>query len=77
MNDPIPFWKAKQLDEMSEADRNIILGFYFQDRSLKEIGEEMGISKSWMSRKHGQAIGRLRELLEKRLNDTTLVIGSR
>lgn len=65
------------LDEMSEADRNIILGFYFQDRSLKEIGEEMGISKSWMSRKHGQAIGRLRELLEKRLNDTTLVIGSR
>lgn len=65
------------MDEMKEEDRTIILGFYFEDRTLKELGEEMGISKSWMSRKHAQAIGRLRQMLEKRLNDTTLVIGSR
>jgi RNA polymerase sigma factor for flagellar operon FliA len=65
------------LDEMKEEDQVIIMGFYFEDKTLKELGEDMGISKSWMSRKHAQAIGRLREMLEKRLNDTTLVIGSR
>ena len=65
------------MDEMKEEDRAIILGFYFEDRTLKELGDDMGISKSWMSRKHAQAIGRLRQMLEKRLNDTTLVIGSR
>ena len=65
------------LDTMKEQDRAIILGFYFADKTLKELGDEMGISKSWMSRKHAQAIGKLREMLEIRLNDTTLVIGSR
>ncbi len=65
------------MDDMKDEDRAIILGFYFEDRTLKELGEDMGISKSWMSRKHAQAIGRLRQMLEKRLNDTTLVIGSR
>ena len=42
------------MDEMKEEDRAIILGFYFEDRTLKEAGEEMGISKSWMSRKHAK-----------------------
>jgi RNA polymerase sigma factor for flagellar operon FliA len=65
------------MESMKEEDRAIIMGFYFEDRTLKELGEDMGISKSWMSRKHAQAIGRLRQMLEKRLNDTTLVIGSR
>jgi RNA polymerase sigma factor (sigma-70 family) len=65
------------MHDMKEQDRAIIMGFYFEDKTLKELGDEMGISKSWMSRKHAQAIGKLREMLEIRLNDTTLVIGSR
>jgi RNA polymerase sigma factor FliA len=65
------------IESLPEQDQVILKGFYFQDKSLKEIGEEMGISKSWMSRKHAQCIDRLRKALEIRLKDATLILPRR
>lgn len=54
------------LDQLPERERKVIEGFYFQDRSLEEIGSSLGISKSWCSRLHTRALGILRDALESR-----------
>ncbi len=51
------------LDVLDPRERALISGHYFEDRTLEEIGAEMGISKSWASRLHSRALGRLREAL--------------
>jgi RNA polymerase sigma factor for flagellar operon FliA len=44
-------------------ERALIEGYYFHDRTLEEVGAEMGISKSWASRLHTRALGLLRDAL--------------
>jgi RNA polymerase sigma factor for flagellar operon FliA len=50
-------------------ERMIVRGLYFENRGLTEIGAELGISKSWASRIHTRAIGRLKELLADGIDD--------
>ncbi|MCZ7678771.1 MAG: sigma-70 family RNA polymerase sigma factor [Sandaracinaceae bacterium] len=52
------------LGVLDERERALIEGHYFADRTIEEIGAEMGISKSWASRLHSRALGRLRSALE-------------
>lgn len=52
------------LGVLDERERALIEGHYFADRTIEEVGAEMGISKSWASRLHSRALGRLREALE-------------
>jgi len=49
--------------ELPPQERAIIEAFYFQDRSLKDAGGDLGVSKSWACRVHAQAIERLRKKL--------------
>lgn len=65
------------INEMAEEDQVILKGFYFENRTLKDLGEDMGLSKSWMSRKHAQCIERLRMAMENYLQDATLMVGRR
>ena len=65
------------VEEMSDEDQRILKGFYFEQRTLKELGEDMGLSKSWMSRKHAQCIERLRTAMENYLQDATITLGGR
>jgi RNA polymerase sigma factor for flagellar operon FliA len=51
------------LGVLPERERALVEGFYFEDRTLEEVGEELGISKSWASRLHTRALARLREVL--------------
>lgn len=51
------------LSVLPERERALVEGFYFGDRTLEDIGQELGISKSWASRLHARALGRLREVL--------------
>lgn len=51
------------LDVLPERERALVEGHFWGDRTLEEIGEEMGISKSWASRLCTRALGRLREAL--------------
>jgi RNA polymerase sigma factor for flagellar operon FliA len=51
------------LDELPERERALVVKHYFEGKSLVDASEELGISKSWASRVHAQAVERLRRRL--------------
>ncbi len=52
------------LPALSERQRMLIRGFYFEGRSLDHLARELGISRSWASRLHTQALRELRAAIE-------------
>ena len=44
---------------LPERERHLILMYYFQNKTLEEIGEKLGLSKSWTSRLHARALSNL------------------
>ena len=52
------------LEVLDDRERALVEGHYFGDRTLEEIGAEMGISKSWASRLCTRALGKMRLALE-------------
>lgn len=48
---------------LPERERKVIQGHYVEERSLDDIGKELGLSKSWMSRLHAKALDQLRAAL--------------
>jgi RNA polymerase sigma factor for flagellar operon FliA len=50
---------------LPERERTLVEGHFFENRTLEEIGEEMGISKSWASRLCSRALARMRDALEE------------
>lgn len=49
---------------LPSPERTVMEAFYFEDRSLSEIAEDLGYSASWASRIHSRALDRLRGLIE-------------
>lgn len=49
--------------ELPERERTLVERHYFDDERFDQIAQDLGISKSWASRLHSQAIERLGELL--------------
>ncbi len=49
---------------LSERQRTLVRGHYFEGRALDEIARELGISRSWASRLHTRALEELRRALE-------------
>jgi RNA polymerase sigma factor for flagellar operon FliA len=54
---------------LPEADREIVMLYYFKEFSLQEVGNQLGLSKSWTSRRHAQAIDRLTRVLQEILKE--------
>lgn len=54
------------LDELPEQEARFLRGHYLEGRTLKDIGEDMGISRSWACRLHAKAISRAREIMRER-----------
>ncbi|MCZ6806707.1 MAG: sigma-70 family RNA polymerase sigma factor [Deltaproteobacteria bacterium] len=52
------------LANLSDRQRTVVRGYYFEGRSLDAIARELGISKSWASRLHTSALRELRGVLE-------------
>jgi RNA polymerase sigma factor FliA len=52
------------LDQLPERERALVTKHYYEGKNLLEAGEELGISKSWASRLHAQAVDRLRALVD-------------
>jgi RNA polymerase sigma factor for flagellar operon FliA len=52
------------LPRLSSRQRFLIRGFYFEGRSIDAMARELGISKSWASRLHTNALRALREALD-------------
>lgn len=51
------------LDALPEKERALMTKHYWEGKNLLQAGAELGISKSWASRLHAQAVERLRALV--------------
>jgi RNA polymerase sigma factor FliA len=51
------------IDALPRRERALVEKHYFEGKNLMEAGAELGISKSWASRLHAQAVDRLRARL--------------
>ena len=52
------------LDKLPERERALLTKHYWEGKNLLEAGAELGISKSWASRLHAQAVDRLRQFVD-------------
>lgn len=55
---------GKALDALPDRERQLMIKHYWEGKNLLEAGAELGVSKSWASRLHAQAVDRLRGLLD-------------
>lgn len=53
------------IEGLPDKERKLIKMYYFQSKTLEEIGEQLELSKSWTSRLHARAL----ELLFKKVSD--------
>jgi RNA polymerase sigma factor FliA len=44
---------------LPEKEKQLIMMYYFQNRTLEEVGAKLGLSKSWTSRLHARALALL------------------
>ncbi|MBI2339090.1 MAG: sigma-70 family RNA polymerase sigma factor [Deltaproteobacteria bacterium] len=51
------------IETLPDKERKLVKMYYFQNKTLEEIGEKMSLSKSWTSRLHARSL----ELLFKKL----------
>ena len=49
----------RAIKKLPRKMRELLEKHYFQNKTLKEAGAEMNLSKSWASRLHDRAIARL------------------
>lgn len=57
----------KTIDKLSDQERQLLEMYYYKEMSLQEVGEQLGLSKSWTSRLHARVIDKLHRLLEDSL----------
>jgi RNA polymerase sigma factor for flagellar operon FliA len=55
--------------KLNEQERQLLELYYYRELSLQEVGEQLGLSKSWTSRLHARAIDKLQRLLRDSLGD--------
>ncbi len=53
------------IEELPEDARQLIRSTYFEGKTLKDAGEEIGISKAWASRLHAKALDQLARGLKR------------
>lgn len=56
------FMKSALL-KLPQEDQELIRLYYFKDLSLEEVGDKIGLSKSWTCRRHAQIIEKLSVLI--------------
>ena len=52
------------VDRLPADQARVVKLYYFADRTLDEVGEEMGCKKSWACKLHKSALRRLRAMME-------------
>jgi RNA polymerase sigma factor FliA len=55
------------IKKLSDQERQLLEMYYYKEMSLQEVGEKLGLSKSWTSRLHARVIEKLHRLLEDSL----------
>ncbi|HET7500568.1 MAG TPA: sigma-70 family RNA polymerase sigma factor [Kofleriaceae bacterium] len=54
----------RALASLSEKERALVTKHYWEGKNLLEAGAELGMSKSWASRLHAQAVEKLRTIVD-------------
>ena len=80
-DDPLHVAQRKDIREMvtrglSRAERLIILLYYFEEMTMKEIGETLDLSESRVSQMHSAILSRLKVQLARRATDLELEVAS-
>jgi RNA polymerase sigma factor FliA len=57
------------ISKLNEQERQLLEMYYYKELSLQEVGEALGLSKSWTSRLHARVIDKLQRLLRDSLGD--------
>lgn len=57
------------IGKLSSDDQQIIKSYYFENKSLEEVGKSMGLSKSWTCRKHARAMEKLSDVFFAMIKD--------
>ncbi len=57
----------RALDVLEERERRVVEQYYFAGRTLDDIGAELGVGKSWVSRICSKALRKMRTVLEEDL----------
>lgn len=52
------------IDQLPDRERSLMTKVYWEGKTLVDAGMELGVSKSWASRIHAQAVDRLRGLVD-------------
>jgi len=70
-DDPLRAAQRRDIKELvtrglSRAERLIVILYYFEEMTMKEIGETLDLSESRVSQMHSAILGRLRHQLDKR-----------
>ncbi|MBI5508843.1 MAG: sigma-70 family RNA polymerase sigma factor [Deltaproteobacteria bacterium] len=55
------------ITKLNDQERQLLEMYYYKELSLQEVGEKLGLSKSWTSRLHARVIEKLHRLLESQL----------
>ncbi|MBC7974547.1 MAG: hypothetical protein H7138_06130, partial [Myxococcales bacterium] len=55
---------TEAIDRLPDRERQLVTKHYWEGKNLLEAGAELGMSKSWASRLHAQAVERLRAIVD-------------
>lgn len=64
----------RAVEALPEKGRILVLRHYFMDEPFEAIARELGISKSWASRVHAQAMDSLAKSLRSRLEEHAVAV---
>ncbi len=56
-------YMKEAIESLPDKERKLVKMYYFQNKTLEESGEDLGLSKSWTSRLHARAL----EILFKKI----------
>lgn len=59
------------ISTLPEKEKLLIMMYYFQNRTLEEVGTKLGLSKSWTSRLHARALSLLFKRIRNRATSKT------
>jgi RNA polymerase sigma factor for flagellar operon FliA len=55
----------KTIRRLSPEERQLLELYYYKDKSMQQVGDQLGLSKSWTSRLHARVIDKLHRMLEE------------
>ncbi|MDO8526545.1 MAG: sigma-70 family RNA polymerase sigma factor [Deltaproteobacteria bacterium] len=62
------------INSLPPVEKKLIKMYYFQNKTLEEVGEELNLSKSWVSRLHARSLALLLKKVKVRAGDDGLEV---